>query len=177
MKLLLLRSLVLIICIFLTPNISLAQDNKLKMHAVSLGAGIASTTSEAAETGLGLALDISTIISKHLISFNINVGSDIRTAVGKELFLELNLTYGRKWKIGQYLVLEGHLGAGLFTYDLDIGPSPFLDFPDATIGFPFRVKFIYYPLDNFGIGLNPNVNFNSIITAYNINFVVQYNFN
>ena len=115
MKLQFLKLLLLIAFIFLSPFSSTAQDKKLKLHAVSLGAGIASTTSEAAETGLGIGFDFSTTVNKHLISFNVNVGSDIRTAAGKEAFLELNLTYGRKWHIGQYLVLEGHLGIGIFT--------------------------------------------------------------
>jgi hypothetical protein len=167
-----------IICVLLSPAVVRAQDNQLKIHALSLGGGIASTTSESAETGLGIGLDLSTIVNNHIISFFINVGSDIRTAAGKQLFLELNFTYGRKWQFGQYLVLEGHLGAGLFIYDLDIEPNLFgLDFPDATIGFPFRVKFIYYPMKKVGIGINPNVNLNSITTAYDINLFLQYNFN
>ena len=117
MKLRIHRFFLFFICSLLIQFSTVAQDSKLKVHAINLGAGIASTTSESAETGLGLGLDFSTIVNKHLVSFNINAGSDIRTAEGKELFIELNLTYGRKWEIGQYLVFEGHLGAGLFTYD------------------------------------------------------------
>lgn len=171
-------TLLLGICLILSNMFVNGQDNKLRVHAISIGAGVASTTSGGAETGLGLDFDFATIVKNHLISININTGSDIRTTEGKELFLELNLTYGRKWEIGQFLKFEAHVGAGLFTYDLDTGPSIFgLDFPDATIGFPFRVKLIYYPIEKFGIGLNPNINFNSITTAYNANIILQYNFN
>lgn len=171
-------SKILILCFLFSQAVVIAQDNKLKMHALSIGGGIASTTSESAETGFGLGLDIATIVDNHLISFFLNVGSDIRTAEGRELFLELDLTYGRKWQISPNLVLEGHVGAGLFMYDLDTGPNIFgLNFPDTTIGFPIRVKFMYYPAKRIGIGLNPNVNFNSIITAYDLNLVIQYNFN
>ncbi len=178
MKLKFHSTLLLGICLLLSNMFVNGQDGKLRVRAISIGAGVASTTSSGSETGLGLGFDFSTIVKNHLISLNINAGSDIRTTEGKELFLEVNLTYGRKWEISQVLQFEAHLGAGLFTYDLDTGPSNFdFDFPDATIGFPFRVKLIYYPSEKIGFGLNPNINFNSITTAYNANLILQYNFN
>ncbi len=167
-----------IACLVLFRVSSTAQDKKLRLHGVSIGAGIASTSSATAETGLGLNFDFSTIVKSHILSLNANVGTNINTDRGEESFFELNLTYGRKWLIGQNLVIEGHLGIGIFTFDEVIEDSNFnIDLPGATTGFPFRLKLLYYPTEKFGIGLNPNINFNEGITAYSLNFILQYNFN
>ncbi len=90
----------------------------------------------------------------------------------------MNLTYGRKWEIDEDLVIEGHLGIGIFTFDETIEDSNFnLDLPGVATGFPFRLKILYYPTEKFGLGLNPNVNFNEGFTAYSLNFILQHNFN
>ncbi len=178
MKLLYFRLVVLITCLSFSLNIVMAQDNKLKLHAVSIGVGIASSSSNTADGGLGLNMDFSTIINKHIISFNFNSGVKLNSDGPDEDFYELNLTYGRKWFLVQNLILEGHLGIGYFAYDLDTGNIPFfINLPETTIGFPIRVKLIYYPLKSFGVGINPNVNFNSINNTYSANFIIQYNFN
>ncbi len=156
-----------------------AQDKKLRVHALSLGPGIASTTTSGAGTGWGVNFDFSTIANRHIISLYSNTGINIPNEPRDEVFFELNLTYGRKLNIGQYLVLEGHLGIGIFTFDEENDPDALfnIDVPAATVGFPFRAKLIYYPADKFGVGLNPNLNLNSGLIAYSVNFILQYNFN
>lgn len=172
------RSLLLLTCLMLIRTSLLAQDNRLKLHAVSLGVGIASTASESSETGLGLNFDFSTMVKSHIISFNSNIGTYIETERGEESFFELNLTYGRKWELGKKFAIEGHLGIGIFTFDEEIEDANFnFDFPGVTTGFPFRIKLLYYPIERFGISLNPNINFNEGFTAYTINLILQYNFN
>ena len=156
-----------------------AQDKRLRVHAVSLGPGIASNNTAGSGTGWGVNFDFSTIANGHIISFNTNTGINIPVEPRDESFVEINLTYGRKLNIGQYLVLEGHLGIGIFTFDDEDDPDGGfnIDVPAATVGFPFRAKLIYYPADKFGVGLNPNLNLNSGLIAYTVNFILQYNFN
>jgi len=177
MKLHCFRFLVSITCFFLIQHSTLAQDKGFKMHAVSIAPGIASSSSATAKTGSSLNFDISASIDKHLISFYFNVGLDLNKGGPAEKFTEFSFTYGRKWSLTQHLVLEGHAGVGLFTYDIDDGLTPiFFDFPDSTVGFPIRAKLLYYPGEKFGIGLNPNLNLNSLENAYSLNLVFQYHF-
>lgn len=176
-KLLFFRLLVLITCLILTSNIGMAQNNKLKLHSFSFGAGIASSSSDSAASGLDLNLDFSTIVNKHIISFNFNSGVKLNSDGPDEDFYELNLTFGRKWLLVQNLFFESHLGIGYFVYDIDTGPTFFINLPETTIGFPIRAKIIYYPAENLGIGINPNANFNSIENTYSANLIIQYNFN
>ena len=172
-----LKALVLVTCLLLIQPSILAQKNKLKMHAISIGPGIASSTSATADSGVGLNFDISTRLNKHIFSFNFSTGLDLNAGGPDEDFHEFNLTYGRKWNLAQNLWLEGHIGIGLFAYDIDDGGLPlFIDSPESTIGFPIRAKLIFYPYKNVGIGLNPNLNMNSIENAYAANFIFQLNF-
>ena len=178
MRLFFIKYLTLGIGLVLILNTAIAQEKKLKLHAISLGAGIASSSSDTAESGLGLNLDFSTIVNKHIIAFNFNSGVQLNSDGPDEDFYELNLTYGRKWPLDKNISLEGHIGIGYFAYDIDTGPIPFFfNLPDTTVGFPLRIKLLYNPLDKFSIGINPNVNFNSIATTYTANFIIQYNFN
>ena len=178
MKLDFLKSLLFITCLMLSQNIVLAQSNKLQMHALSIGPGIATSSSETADSGAGMNFDISTILNKHIFSFNFNSGLELNNDGPDEDFFELNLTYGQKWLLGQNFYFEGHLGIGYFGYNIDTGQIPFfIDVPETTIGFPLRAKLIYYPLEKFGVGLNPNLNINSIANTYSAFLIFQYNFN
>ena len=172
-------NLILALLFLLLQNSMEAQDKKIRVHALSLGPGIASTSTTGSATGWGVNFDFSTIANGHIISLNTNTGINIPAEPRDEAFVEINLTYGRKWNIGQYLVLEGHLGIGIFTFDEENDPNAQfnIDIPAATVGFPFRVKFLYYPAEKLGVGLNPNLNLNSGLTAYTVNFLLQYNFN
>ncbi len=154
-----------------------AQNKGFNMYAVSIGPGIASSSSATAKTGSSMNFDIAASIDKHIISFYFNAGLDLNKGGPAETFTEFNLTYGRKWSLGQKFVLEGHTGVGYFTYDIDTNNfSLFIDSPKGTIGFPIRAKLLLYPVEKFGIGLNPNLNLNSLETAYSLNLMLQYNF-
>ena len=178
MKLHSLKELVLIACLLFSSYSAIAQDSGLQMHAVSFGVGFATSSSSSAEIGPGLTLDISTIRNKHIFSFNFNLGTELNSKGPEEEFFEVNLTYGQKWNFSQNLFLEGHLGFGYFGYRIHTSSNIIIfDLPDSTIGFPLRAKVIYNIGKNFGIGLNTNVNFNSIANAYAANFIIQYNFN
>lgn len=178
MKLQILKLLPIIICLFIFEQTLMAQSNKLKMHAISIGPGFASSSSETADGGISLNLDIATILNNHIISFNFNTGLELNSNGPDEDFFELNLTYGQKWFLAKNLYFEGHVGMGLFGYHIDQGQIPlFIDVPETTIGFPIRAKLIFYPLKNFGVGLNPNLNINSIANTYSAFLIFQYNFN
>ncbi len=172
-----LKLLMLLICSLGILTHSQAQDNSLKIHGLSIGPGIASSSSTTAKSGASLNFDISTIVNKHILSVYFNSGIDLNAGGFDEDFTEFNLTYGRKWLVAKDLYFEGHIGFGLFSYNIDDGAASILfDLPDSTIGFPIRAKLLFYPVKRFGIGINPNFNINSIENAYSANFIFQYNF-
>ena len=166
---------ILLLSLFCLSQLT-AQQNNLRLHAISGGFGIASSSSETAGSGFGINLDFSLALQKNIFSFYFNSGWELTNEILSEEFYELNLTYGRLWELGDRWTIEGHLGIGWFAYEVDAEPDLFFDFPDNDIGFPFRVKLIYRPSDRIGLGLNPNVNFNSIETAYSGNILIQYYF-
>ncbi|WP_339651127.1 hypothetical protein [uncultured Maribacter sp.] len=173
-----LRLVVLLFFIFITSTTLFAQDKKLKVHALSFGAGIATADTNHTNRGLGINLDFSAIVNDHIISLYLNSGLNLTDIGANEDFYEFNVTYGRIWSFDTKLVLEGHVGVGLFVYNVERGPNPFfVNIPDNTIGFPLRAKLLYYPIGSFALGINPNANFNSIADTYSFNVVFQYNFN
>ena len=165
-----------LLSIFHGPEIH-AQDNKLRLHAISGSVGIAGSSSDTAGSGFGFDIDLSTILKENLFSFYFNSGWNLNSGGPDEEFYSLNLTYGRKWTISERWSLETHAGIGWFGYHIETGSLFFGDLPDNTVGFPLRLKLLHHLSDRFGIGLNPNINFNSVETAYSGHLVIQYHFN
>ena len=168
----------LLLLFFLSIQTAKSQENNLKLHGISAGFGWAATGNTADRSGIGANFDLSTILKKNIFSFNFNSGFDISTDLFNEQFYELNLTYGRKFNILTKLVLEGHVGVGLFAYDIDL-PESFggLDAPELAVGFPIRLKLLYHLSDRFALGANPNLNFNSLNDTLTAHFILQYYIN
>ena len=204
MKSLTLKLFIVLASLFLVQNSAMAQENKnkpnnkLKLHAISVGYGVASSSSSPT---VGIVrsnvIDLSTIVNKHIISIYTNFGSNKfslkRPDDLQKGFVEASFTYGRKWILREKLCLEGHLGLGVFMYGMELPPGRF-DFPfpfpyfHAALGMPIRAKLLYYPLKRFGIGLNPNTNINlsrrdghsaiyKLKIGYSASFLIQYHFN
>ena len=78
--------------------------------------------------------------------------------------------------MNNWLKLEGHLGLGYFNYSVKNNSTDFNTNKESTIGFPFRIKLICCTKKNFGIGINPNFNLNSLVNTYSVNIVFQHKF-
>ena len=171
-----LKNTFLLIFFCLGFAMSNAQDNRLHFRSIGLGVGSATTSSAEAKTGLNLNIDLVTNVNRHLFSFYLNLGLKLNTIEPKESFGELNLTYGRTLALSSHWNLEGHAGAGLFIYDHAYSSNYFGNVPEAALGFPVRLKLIYKPTEHIGLGINPNVNFNTLYNTYSASFLVQYHF-
>jgi hypothetical protein len=169
-------NIVIIILIYLNSNFILAQESKLTLNSTSIGIGLIGSSSETSGGGLSISLDLSTKLNKSLFSIYLNSGSELNLFDAEENYTEISLTYGRQIELNNWIKLEGHLGLGYFNYSVKNGSTNFTTNKESTIGFPFRVKLIFYTGKHFGIGINPNMNLNSLVNTYSGNIIFQYRF-
>ncbi|AUC84819.1 hypothetical protein CW731_05710 [Polaribacter sp. ALD11] len=163
-------------------NSTLAQENKLQLKSTSLGIGLSGLSSDNTDisdtstAGFTVNLDLSVNLNKHIFSLYLNKDFKFNLYDGREHYNQLNATYGREFELNDWLKLEGHLGLGYFNYSVKNYSTDFKTNKESTIGFPLRVKLIFYTKENFGIGINPNLNLNSLVNTYSVNIVFQHNF-
>ena len=169
-------NIIVIILVFLNSNFSFTQENKLKLNSTSIGFGLIGSSSETSSGGLNLTLDLSTKLNKNLFSLYFNEGSEFNLFDAEESYNEISVTYGREIELNSWIKAEGHLGLGFFNYKIKNGSTDFNLIKESTIGIPFRIKLIFYTGKHFGIGINPNMNLNSLVTTYSANIIFQYKF-
>lgn len=169
--------------VFFTVLTVNAQNGLFKLKSVSAGFSFHTSNKKNLENGLAANADISTSFKNHLVSLHYNSGLEITTPFldfsGSNLdqstyskFLEFNLTYGRELEIKKWMTMEGHVGLGYIGFS----ESHEGKYTTKTVGLPIRFKLLFY-IKNFGMGLNPNANLNSINNMYSGNLIFQYRFN
>ncbi|OUR97639.1 hypothetical protein A9Q86_15615 [Flavobacteriales bacterium 33_180_T64] len=150
----------------------------MNSSSLSLGVGLIDSSFDNSRGGFNISLDISTKLNKNLISFYLNSGSQLKVfdAGAEEEYTEINATYGREIELNSWIKVEGHIGLGFFNYSVKNRSTDWKTEKESTIGFPFRVKLIFYTSKHFGIGINPNMNLNSLVNIYSGNIIFQYKF-
>lgn len=169
---------IILLMLLLAATQANAQEGSLKFHSATFGIGVLETSSESAEGGFNYVADVSTSWREHLFSFYVNSGSGFFVGTwgddASEAYLGTSVTYGREIKLLNWIKLEGHAGLGLFNHKYTsekIHP----DINETSIGFPVRAKLIFF-YKFIGLGINQNANFNSLVTIYSTDFVLQITF-
>ena len=160
-----------------------SQENKLKIYSTSLGIGPIFSSTDTFGGGLSTCLDLSIAFKTNIFSFYYNTNYDysdfgIMGAKDREYYQEANLTFGKEFKLIEQLSLEGHIGLGYFQqkYYTHDAYYNYEDKNEHSIGFPLRFKLIYYISRHFGVGINPNLNLNSLNNTLSGNLLLQYKF-
>ena len=126
---------------------------------------------------MNFVADVTTGYNRNLFSVYLNIGGEIDILKKEDgEASEINFTYGRQWNLSDRIKCEAHAGVGYFNWGYANSSTFFLLKKKSTIGFPVRVKLIYTFVKNFGVGMNPNVNFNSLATSYSADLIIQYRF-
>lgn len=165
--------------IFILGTTINAQESKLKFHSISGGIGLTGSSSNITDGfgGFVAALDIATTSNSNLFSIFIETGSQ-SLIISEENYRQINLTYGREWSLNDLFSLELHGGFGYFKWDTEVFSLTNMNVKQSenTIGFPIRLKLIFNFSNQFGLGLNPNLNVNSLANTYSINLTGRYKF-
>ena len=173
------KTVKLLIIIGLLPLLCFSQENNFRIHSISAGLGYIDFTSKEINSsgGLNFVADFTTNYNENLISVYFNIGGavDILSTEDGEAS-EINITYGREWDLSDHMKFEAHAGIGYFKWGYASASTNYLLENETTVGFPVRAKLIYYFGEHFGVGLNPNINFNSLAISYSADFILQYKF-
>lgn len=123
------------------------------------GAGCAAISSN-----LGFSLN------EHLFSLNASTGSEIVIIFGTpSTFYQINLLYGRAFKLSEVVYIDTHAGAGIF------GFNDHRDTKLTRIGIPLIAKLRFKTGDRFSLGLKFQANINSIQNSMAVGIVLQWN--
>ena len=173
------KTIKLLIIIGLFPLLCFTQENNLRIHSISAGAGYIgfSSSDTSSDGGLNFVADLTASHKKNLFSIYFNIGGEVDILKKEDgEASEISITYGREWGLTDRLKLEAHAGLGYFNWGYANSSTFFLLEKESTIGFPVRAKLIYRFTDNFGVGVNPNANFNSLAITYSADLIIQYRF-
>jgi hypothetical protein len=173
------KNINLMIIIGLFPILCFTQVNDFRIHSISAGLGYIgfSSNNTSSNGGLNFVADITTGYNKNLFSIYFNIGGEVDLLKKEDVETsEISFTCGRGWYLANRLKFEAHAGLGYFNLGYANNSSFFLLIKKSTIGFPVRAKTIYNFTENFGVGINPNINFNSLAISYSIDLIVQYKF-
>lgn len=165
-----------IILVAMSSNYTQAQKSKLEVKSISIGLGIFDLSSNSSSGGLSREFDLSTKFNKHLFSFYLHFGSELNFTDADEGYKARNITYGRELKLNSWTSLEGHIGLGYFSYIVKNDSTDFETIQESTLGVPIRGKLIFHTNEHFALGMNPNINLNSLVNTYSMNLILQYNF-
>lgn len=154
-----------------------AQENAAsRFHFKSVGAGFGITAGDETAGGVAFMADVTTAVNKNLFSVALSSGNEVDLFEAERKFFAADIFYGREISITRIFKIEAFAGVGIFTESYKNGDTNFVEINETAVGLPVRIKFLFYVTNKFAIGINPNVNFNSIETLYSGNLQFQYNF-
>ncbi len=168
--------LILIFVLFFSCSVFSQEGNAPQFFVKSISVGIGVTGGDETSGGIGFNADVTTALNKNLFTLALATGSELDLFDAHRNFFSADLLYGREFLVTRIFAIEAHAGVGIFSENYKNGDTNFREISESTLGIPVRLKFLFYVSPKFALGLNPNVNFNSIETIYSGNLIFQYNF-
>ena len=155
-------------------SLGFSQD-KFEFKSIEYGLGTYKISNRNSVFVLNGTLDVTTSYKSNLftlsnvLGFGFGKNEDSNTDL--EGYYEVDLLYGRAFKLSNKWYLETHTGLGFISQN-----NTTVSDEKQSLAIPVRVKFLYYTGKKFAIGLNPNVSFNKVNAIYSLNFLLHLNF-
>ncbi|CAL2056420.1 hypothetical protein [Tenacibaculum sp. 190524A05c] len=177
------KTLLILFSVLTISNVfSQDVDDKFRVHSLSLGIG--APRSSKISLGLGANMDLAFSKGKHLfkfmaggaseLSFNLFGNKNIRDS-----FEEYSIMYGRAFEVKKWLSFDffGGIGYANIKYNLDTSNGFDDEFKSIkTVGFPLQLRIRFITSRLFSIGMEQNVNVNSISTLSRTGGFIQFSF-
>ena len=167
------RKIILYLFLFFF-TVAFSQD-KLKFKSIEYGFGTYKISNRNSVFVLNGALDVTTAYKSNLFTISNTLGfgfgknEDSNTDL--EGYYEIDLLYGREFKVSDKFYLETHTGLGFISQN-----NTTISDEKQSWAIPVKVKCLYYTGKKFAFGLNPNVSFNKVNSIYSLNFLLHLNF-
>lgn len=168
--------LILVFVLFFSSSVFSQEKNNSQFYLKSVSAGIGVTGGDETSGGIGFNADVTSALNKNLFSLALASGSELDLFEAHRNFFSADFLYGREFAVTRIFKIEAHAGVGFFSENYKNGDTNFREVSESALGIPLRLKLLFNITPKFAMGINPNVNFNSIETMYSGNLIFQYNF-
>ena len=160
------------IFIFLMGAITFAQNttqkDKLSFHSFSI------TPLEVFfnefSGGAAISGDLSYAVNKNIFTFSATTGAEVAFWGRAPSYNQLNILYGREFKIKKWLFVDTHAGIGLFLKNDSRNKKM------MKAGIPLVTKLRFKTGDKFSFGFKFQANINSIENIYSVGLLLQWNY-
>jgi len=160
----------IIITIYLICIIGYAQNeankDKLSYHSFSLTPLEVFFNNNSG--GLAITGDLSYAYYKNIFTFSASIGEELAFFGRGNRFQQLNILYGREFKLKEWFFIDTHAGIGVFFYNT--GSNHFTE-----IGIPLVTKLRFKTGDKFSIGFKMQANINSVDNIFSIGLLLHWN--
>lgn len=163
-----------VLLFFYVNSYSQSSEKKLKFRSISAGFGICA--GEINDGGINGYLDVTSGYHKNLFSFAFSSGAEFELFDASRNYTEIAALYGREINLSRIIKIESYIGLAYFKVNYKNDATDFYSQSESTIGVPIKIKLLFYTSQNFALGLNPNVTFNSIENTYSAHVILQYKF-
>jgi len=158
--------------VFSFPLLAQEETNKFQFHSASTSFVFYVNQDSG---GAIITTDLGFNSGKNIFKLMGSAGSEINILGGSgDTLNEINLLYGREWRLTSWLYTDTFIGAGYFTYEDSSGFRE--DIRDETIGFPLQLKLRFKMGNHFGAGLQTHANFNFAKTFVAMGSFIQFSF-
>ncbi|MGG7036221.1 MAG: hypothetical protein ACI7YS_13650 [Flavobacterium sp.] len=151
------------------------SQEKFKIKSIESDAGIYKLSNENLSRLLYGSLDITASYKLNLFTlsnnFGLGFGENENDNTHFEGLYEVDLLYGKEFKLYEKIFLETYSGIGFITQN-----NTTQNDEKQSLAFPIKLKLLYYTGKKFATGLNPNISFNNVNTIYSLNFIFRLNF-
>ena len=155
--------------IFCESQDTIVKEN-LRYHAFSISP--LSIYFDSSTSGFAFSADVSFSYKKNIFSMSFNAGQEYKILGASDSFEQINLLYGREFKLNKTIYFDVFGGLGYFSFKSFIGSE---DIRVTRIGVPLGTKLRFRLGKRFSLGLHYKLNFNSVNNINIAGIVLQWN--
>lgn len=128
--------------------------------------------------GVTISGDVSFDYGKNIFSLGLGTGTEAKFVGNSNDFTELNLFYGRSFKLSEKSFVDVFAGTGYFYYHSyntipETGRKGYIN--QNTIGFPIGAKLQFKLGARYSMGIKAQANLNSIESIGSLGLALQWN--
>lgn len=164
--------IIIVVSIFLMSVMGISQSDGKKEQFIFKSFSFSPSIYLDGNTGgLVFSSDLSYAYNESIFSFSFINGGEVSILGSADYFMELNLFYGKEFKLSKKTLVEIHSGLGYFYFE----PASYYQNSSYVIGLPITTKFRFIGKSKFSFGFQLHANINSVNTVYSLGVLLQWN--
>ncbi len=129
--------------------------------------------------GFAFSADVSFDYGRDIFSLGFGAGSELSIMGSGDDYTEVNILYGRSFRVAEKIFTDVFIGAGYFYFNtygvIDSHSGRRGEIKESTIGFPIGAKLQFMLGPRYSMGVKLGTNINSLESIGTIGLVLQWN--